>query len=129
MTGQAVDQAVHVGFIKAAQRQARHALLATQVGEHLGERVRARQLAFPIGADHAERRTVRGAHDVTEHEQCRFVGPMQIVEHEQHRVSRGGLREKCTDRFEQPVPLSFRIHRRRGRKTGYSPEQFWDQRS
>ena len=42
----------------------------------------------PIRADDAERGRVRRAHDVTQHEQGRLVGPMQVVAHKDHRPRR-----------------------------------------
>ena len=61
--------------------------VAAQVGEQLGERVLAADLAVAVGADDQQRRLLRRPDDVAQQVQRGAVGPVQVVEDE-HAAAR-----------------------------------------
>ena len=63
-------------------------LVAPQIGERLGEWVHARQLVVAIDAEHERRALLRRAEQVAHEQQRGLVGPLQVVEHERHRLDR-----------------------------------------
>jgi hypothetical protein len=107
-----VDEYLYLIWLEAAKHQPRDRRLTPQVGQHLGQRMCARQFALTVRADDAERGRGGRAHDVPQHQQRGLVGPMQIVEYEHHRAHAGHLGQQIGDGFEQPVSLAFWIHRR-----------------
>jgi hypothetical protein len=95
-----VDEYLDVIWLEAAKHQPRDGRLTPQVGQHLGQRVGARQFALTVRADDAERGRGGRAHDVPQHQQRGLVSPMQIVEHEHHGVRCGRLGQQSGDRFQ-----------------------------
>src|SRR5712692_440281 len=102
-----------------------------QRDQHLCQRVRTTELALTVSRDNGEEGRAGGANDMPQEQQCWLVGPVHVVEHEEHRSRLRCGREQGGDGFEQAVPLSlsFRVARRRGRKIGNAATQLRDERS
>ena len=75
--------------------------------EHIGQRVRSIQIAFPVGRDNAEGRLMRRTEQVPQQQQRRPIRPMQILEHEQQRPGVGDSRDQRRHGLEQPVASSL----------------------
>ena len=82
-----------------------------ELGERVRERMPGRQLRRAVGAEHKHGRFFRPREVVHEQAQRRSVGPMEIVEHQQHRPQRSCRIEQSAHRLEQPLA---RTPRRRG---------------
>ena len=67
------------------------------------------ELVLAIGDDDEQRRVAGGAREVLEHSQRRAVGPMHVVEHEQHGARPAGGDEQVEHRAVQAVALRRRI--------------------
>ena len=94
--------------VQARDGDALDEVVASQVRERRGQRVRAVDLAVAEGAEHERR--LRAPEHVGEQPQRAGVGPVQVVER-QH-----GARQPRGDRLEQPPPLTVRsVHQRRER--------------
>ena len=96
-----------------------------QLAERVRERVPA--LGRPVRADDQQARRVRGASEMAQQQQRRPVGPLEVVEHEQHRRRPRELDEQPHHRLEQPVALGLGLVLWRWRKIGGAPAQLGDQ--
>ena len=66
-------------------------------------------LFIAVRREHDEPPEISVARQVTDQEQGRLVGPVQIVEHEQDRRTHPQLRQERRDRLEQPEPLGIGV--------------------
>ena len=100
------------------------------VAAKLAERVRER-VAPPLGravcGEDQQPSRVRRPRQVAQQQQRRPVGPLDVVEHEQHRRRAGQLGQEPDDRLEQAVALGLRLVLRRRRKIGRAAPQLRDQ--
>ena len=71
--------------VEPAQRHPAYSLDAEQLAERLGQRVVAPELDVAIGADQQEAAVCQAPSDKSQQQQRRLVGPVQIVEDEDHR--------------------------------------------
>ena len=69
-------------------------------------------LVGPVGREQQNRPVVEVVREEDDEIECRGVGPVQILEHEQHRSGSGALGEQCQRRLEHPQ-LRARSTRRR----------------
>ncbi len=86
VTGGRLHERDHVGVVEPGQLDAANTLLAAQGRQRLQERMRARQLAIPIGPEHEEPHRLIRRHDVTQQLQARLVRPLQVIEHQHDRL-------------------------------------------
>ena len=70
----------HVRLVQTAQGQARDVTFLAQLREQLQQRVRARYLRVAIRPKHHEPHRQRCSHEVTQHQECGLVSPVQIVD-------------------------------------------------
>ena len=103
---------------EAAELEAGEAVVAAEVGEHLGEGVGAGKVALAVGADDEHGGGPPVPKQVAQHEQGRLVGPVQVVEDEQHRARLGGQVEQLGHTLEEPVALHLDVTSRRRRPDG-----------
>ena len=73
---------------EAGQPQPDDVVGAAQVGERLRERGREVGLGVAEGGEHQHPRPAGGAGQVTQEQERRRVGPVPVLEHEQHRARR-----------------------------------------
>ena len=110
------DQARGGVPVEPGQRDPLDEPVAPQVGERAGERVPAAELGLAVGADDHDPGRAGVAQHVGEQPQRRQVGPVQVVEREQHRPA-GRFGEGGGDGLEQAQPRAGRVARRRRRRT------------
>ena len=87
VTGHGLEERRDVDVLEAAQCDARDARFPAQVGEHLDKRVAVREVAVAVGAHQKQRHGCGRAHQVAQQQQARLVGPVQVVEQQEHRGS------------------------------------------
>jgi hypothetical protein len=109
VTGVRGDQIRHLALIQAAERGAPEEDVTPQIGDQLGERVRGPYVGRAIRADDEKRRFVRRPHHMSEQVERAPVGPMQIVEDEQHGGLRRGVGKQKADGLEQHVAARLRV--------------------
>ena len=98
-----------------------------QVGERLRERLRHVGLGVAEGGEHEHARAAGGARQVAQQQQRRGVGPVPVLEHEQHRPSAGDAGEQVGHGRVQPVALGVRIGLDRGRQLADPGRQVGEQ--
>jgi hypothetical protein len=97
-----------------AQRDALDPCLAVELGHRAGQP--GLQLVLAIGGHDEQRRVARPLCEVLEQTQRRAVGPVQVVEDEQHRARAPDRDEQVEHRVVQTVPLRGRVAVDRGGK-------------
>ncbi len=103
------DERVDVALPEAVERDAPHEAVAAQVGQQRAER--RRRLVRP-GRGEDQHRPERGAREVAQQQQRRAVGPVQVVEHQEHGLPGRRARQQRCRRLEQAVALASRVARR-----------------
>ncbi len=73
-----------------------------QLAQHPGQRVVAAELDVAVGADDQQARGADLAGHVLEQQQRGLVGPVQVVEEQDHRAVARGRDQEARDRVEQP---------------------------
>ena len=115
VTGDVRHEAGDLVLVEALEVEAVDAGLAPEVAEHVRERMAAVEVGVAVRAEeeHAHRR--RRPEQVTEQDERRLVGPVQVVEHEHHGRRGRDLGEQVGDRVEQPEALGLGVgHHRLG---------------
>ena len=79
------DQRGDAVLVEAGERHAVQQPVAPEVGDQLDQRVVRRRLALATRPDDQQRRLVLGAQHVAQQLERRTVGPVEVVEHQQHR--------------------------------------------
>ena len=124
--GTQLDELGRLGLAETRDLDLRDEPLASQLGQRRREPGGMR-LGRPVGAEH-EHATVAGRpRDVPEQQQGRPIGPLEVVEHEQHRSGRGDLRQQTGDGLEQPVALGLRLGVDRRRQLRCAAAQLRDE--
>ena len=85
----AADELRYVVARKAGEPQPHDVVGSAQVGERLGERSRHVGLGVAEGAEQQQARAPGGARQVAQEQQRRGVGPVPVLDHEQHRPVAG----------------------------------------
>ena len=80
--------------------------------------MRAVEVGVAVRREHEQPHRRRGAQHVAEQQQRRLVGPVHVVEHEDHRVGLRHLGEEVAHSFEEPVAFGLRIGRHRRGQPG-----------
>jgi hypothetical protein len=96
---------------EAAQAHPLGQPLAPRVGQQGGERVLAAEIARAVGADEPGGRALRDAHQVGEQQERRAVGPVEVVEHNQHRPRRRHAGQQLAHGLEQPEAIALGVAR------------------
>ena len=97
-------QVAHLGLVEAPQRQAPHPAVAVEGVDHVAQRVARLQVVVAGDGHHQHRRVARPPQQVAHEQQRVVVGPLEVVEHQQHGRSLGRRRHQVGDRLEQPGP-------------------------
>ena len=109
MPGRALHDPDDVGLLEPLERDPLDALFAMQVGEHLGQRVPAREIGFSIGADDERVHALAPRDDVLQEQKRRLVRPVQVVEHENEWLLARGLAQEAHHRSGKQVALGVGI--------------------
>jgi FAD/FMN-containing dehydrogenase len=124
-----VDELAHLGVRQATQPQAHDGVGAAQVGQRLRQQLGKVGLRVAEGGKQQHPRAARRPRQVAQEQQRRRVGPVPVLQREQHG-STTDPREQLRHRRVQPVALRIRIglHRRRqrahaGRQVGQQARQ------
>ena len=80
----------------------------------------ARQLVVAIDAEHERRALLRRAEQVAHEQQRGLVGPLQVVEHERHRLDARDARHEHGHRLEQAVALRLGLALQRRGEVGHT---------
>jgi hypothetical protein len=122
LPGHRFDHLDDVGLLEPVERHAVRECLSMQRGEKLREVRRRSDFAIPEGRDHLEPQASRRLQHVTQEEQARFVGPVQVVEEQHDRCRRARCFEERHDGREEQVAIGFRIGLHAGRQHGMTVE-------
>jgi hypothetical protein len=116
------DEDGGLGLAEPRERDPLHDLLAAEVGQQPHGRAAEVGLGVAQGHQHQQRRAVQAADDMTEQQQRRLPGPLEVLDHEQQRPRRRRLPEQPGDRLEQPVAAVLALPGRPLGHLGISPE-------
>ena len=115
-----------LGLAEPPDVELRREPVAAKFAERVRERVPA-PVGGTVGAEDQKPRRARGPGQVAKQQERRPVGPLEVVEHEQHRRRPRQLGQQPDDRLEQPVALGLRLVLRRRWKVGRAAAQLRDQ--
>jgi len=125
-TGDQLDEPADTGGIEPPQRDPPRTLGRGQVRERFGKRVVTAELDVAVGADHEQPGVGELAGEEPQQEQRRFVGPVEVVEHEHERAGLRGAREEARNRVEEAKARLLRRERRRALEVTEPLGQFGD---
>ena len=97
-----LEERVHVGGAESRQRDAQWLDLALEHAEGLRERVPAIDVGLAIRAHDQQSRGAGGAADRAQHPDCGVVGPVQVVDDEEHGGAVAEPHERLAERVAQP---------------------------
>jgi hypothetical protein len=95
--------------VESVQCEPFDATLAPQVGEHLRERMRAVEVGVTVRRDDQEVQGDRRSQQMAEQQQGGFACPVDIVEHQHHRLARRQVAQQVGRGLEEPVPFGLGI--------------------
>ena len=99
--GQAGDDALDIMVRQAAEHETLRAAAPEQAGEDGGDWPTRVQLRVPTRAEDDNPASVDALGEVAKEHHRRFIRPLQVVEHDQHRLVRLHAGEEAVDRFEE----------------------------
>ena len=102
----------HVVVAEPAQRESDRPALAVERREQLAQRMVDGDVGVAERAEDAERHRPVGEDDVAEQLDRRSIGPVEVVEHEEHRALGGGPFEQVDHALEEHEPLRLGVERR-----------------
>ena len=97
----------HLVARQPSQPQAHDVLGAAQVGQRLAQRLR--HVGVAEGGQHQQARAGAAARQVPQQAERRPVGPVRVLEHEQHRAVLADPRQQVGDRGVQAVADRVRV--------------------
>ena len=127
MAGQVREQCPGVRLRDPLQRHLVREGLASQVRQVIGDHLTFGELDVAVAHDDEQRRVRRRADDMSQEQQRRLIGPVQIIDDQQGRRSGRDPRQQQRDRLEQPVALRLRVAHRWQRPVPSSAEQGGEQ--
>ncbi|MGH9002618.1 MAG: hypothetical protein ACRDYV_05765, partial [Acidimicrobiia bacterium] len=91
MARRLLHEGSHPGGVEPGERDALHAPLTTQVGEHLDQRMVVAEFGVPVSAQDEDPLGLGRAYDVAQQQQGGLRRPVEVVEDEQDgRLGRDG---------------------------------------
>jgi hypothetical protein len=102
---QGLEELANLGLFEAPQQDALVLHLASQRGQGVGQGVLAGQLHVAVSADQEQSAAGCKAGQVPEQGDGRLVGPVQIVEDDEHGSPLGCREEQLADCIEEPLAL------------------------
>jgi hypothetical protein len=122
--GHVGDEATHLLLVEAPEDQAGRHRLAVQLCQGVAQPVMSIHLHVPVGAQQQQAGVGELSSDELEEQQTRPVGPVEIVEDQDHtRICRGCTKE-CAGGVEQAESSHLGIQRRRGKRSRACSDQF-----
>ena len=115
-----------VEFAQAADVELGREPVALQLGQRVAERVAA-ALGGAVRAQDQQPGRAGGSRQMAQEQKRRPVGPLEVVQHQQHGRRARQLGEQPEDRLEQPVALGLGLVQGRRREVGGAPAQLGDQ--
>ena len=111
------------GGVQRLQRDLAQAVVAPQLAAEAPDRVAARDVVAPVGADEQNRVNLERPGQRGQHVERRLVGPLEVVEEHGHRRARRRAREHRPDRLEERRPVRGRgrqpqLGQQRGEEAG-----------
>ena len=116
VAGQSFHEGEHANVVEAPELDTVHTRLSAQRAQHLHERMRRRELRIAERPDHEHTGGFDVGHNVVQKLQAWLVRPMQVLEHDHHRLHLRRLGEQSHHRAVQQVTLRIRISARRFRE-------------
>ena len=113
VAGVRLDQRSDAAPVEALERHPLVQAVAPQVGQELDQRVPGGDVHVPVGPQDEQRGLVLRAHNVPQELERRSIGPVEVVEDEQHRGPVTGFGQQRGDRLEHQVAARLGIVRRR----------------
>ena len=126
-TGRQADELRDLVHGQPAEPDADDPLGSIDVDQRVGELGGDVGVRVPERGDEKHPRSGARAHEVTHQLQRRRVGPVHVLEHEQHRGLRADPDEQGGDGGVQPVALRVRVRRRRTRRVADAPRELGQQ--
>ena len=112
VTGHVREQRPGFRLGEPRERQLVREGLASQVREEVGNLITVWELDIAVAHDDEQGRVRRRAHDMSQQQHGGPVCPVQVVEHEKGRGTRGDTGHERCDRLEQPIALGLRVAHR-----------------
>ena len=106
------------GLVQAPKRDPLDSLLAVKIGQHLGERMAARQVGLAIGGDQERGHVLALGRDVPQEQKRRLVGPVEVVQDQDDRLLARGLAKQSPHRAPKQVALGVGVGLARRRNVG-----------
>ena len=118
----------HLGHRQTGHGELLDARQAPHISHHPGQGMAAAKLGVAVGAQHQQTHAVAFGHRRPQHmpqqQQHRFGRPVQVVEHQHHRLLAAQLDQPGPGCLEEEIFLRARIRRHRRRQPGQPrPEQ------
>ena len=92
-----------------AEPQADDVLGSAEVGERLRERLRHVGLGVAERGEQEQARITAGSREMPQEQQCRSVGPVSVLDDQEHRTLFGDSREELRDGRVEPVALGVGV--------------------
>ncbi|MGH8991179.1 MAG: hypothetical protein ACRDZ7_06585 [Acidimicrobiia bacterium] len=109
MARRLLHEGSHPGGVEPGERDALHAPLTTQVGEHLDQRMVVAEFGVPVSAQDEDPLGLGRAYDVAQQQQGGLRRPLEIVEHQQEGLVCRGRPQPGGHGVEETVALGFRV--------------------
>jgi hypothetical protein len=100
------------------QGQALDAVLASEVSQHLGQRVRAVEVGVAIGGEDEEPKRAGGLQEVAEEQERWLPRRVEVVEDEDHGRALGEIGQQAGGCLEQAVAFGLRVVEQAGTEPG-----------
>ena len=123
LAAQGPQQRGHAVLREPLQADPLRQAVAEQVFERPGEAVAGRHLGVAVRAHRQHRQAGKALGEVLDEEERPFVGPVEVVEHEEHRPPGGGPAEEVPQAVEEVVALLLRRQLQRRRDVGEEPPE------
>src|SRR5262249_53770655 len=108
LPGERLEQRAYLTLGEATQEDAMIEPFASQLAEHLGERVAPIEIDVAVGPEDDETGLSEAAKEVPEQEERRAICPVQVVEHEDEWRVGGRVDEQRGDALEESMPFLLR---------------------
>ena len=108
-SGRAPHELHHVLAGQPAEPQADDVLGSAEVGERLRERLRHVGLGVAERGEQEQARITAGSREVPQEQQCRSVGPVSVLDDQEHWTLFGDSREELRDGRVEPVALGVGV--------------------
>ncbi len=127
MAGGRLHERGDAAAVEADQVQPADPGLPAEIAEGLGQRVGPVEVGVPVGGQDEHPQRGDRPQEVAEQEQRRLVGPVEVVEHQDHRVGLRRGRQQVGDGLEHAVALGIGLGPQRLGQAGHPVGQLGEQ--